>query len=156
MMHHSAYRTSVLTTNFAGGFAGHELGDYLVQIDCDAQRKQQRTPQGRFSLARHAITYAASQAAVRAGLYRAAGLHVPVLAQLTGAVVEGAAHAVIDDGRLLATFADLTGKRRFHDLAGSGVNGRALMDQAAHKGAQVPIGAITTTAVAALIRKGRR
>lgn len=156
MMQHSSYRTAVLAVGAIGSAAGHETGDYLVQSDCDAQAKQQRTPEGRWSLARHATTYALTQAATRATFYRTAGLRVPALAQLAGAVTEGALHAVIDDGRLLAKFADATGKRRFYDHAGHGINGRALMDQAAHKGAQIPIGAITTTAVAALIRKGRR
>lgn len=156
-MHHHSYRAAVLALSALGSHAGHESGDYLVQRDCDAQRKQQCTRQGRFSLARHATTYAATQAATRAALYRAAGLRVPALAQLAGAVTEGALHALIDDGRLLAKFAHTTGKGRFHDLAGGGVNGRALMDQAAHKGLQVPAGAVVTTAVAAaLSQKGGR
>ncbi len=49
----------------------------------------------------------------------------------------------------LDTFTDASGKRGFHDLAGNGVNGRALMDQAAHKGIQVPLGAAVTAALAA-------
>lgn len=152
---HSTYRTAVLTTNLVGGLAGHETGDYLVQRDCDAQRKQQRTPEGRKSLARHAATYAATQAVTRAALYRTAGLRVPFVAQLAGAVVEGVTHAVIDDGRLLAVFADRTGKRRFHDVAGYGINGKALMDQASHQGIQIPLGAVVTTAVAAALQRGR-
>lgn len=150
-MHHSHYRTTVLVLSMLGSGAGHETGDYLVQSDCDAQRKQQRTPKGRRSLARHATTYAITQTATRAAFYRTAGIHVPVLAQLIGTVTEGALHAVIDDGRLLARFADLTGKRGFHDLAGHGINGRALMDQAAHRGGQIPVGAVVTTAVAAAL-----
>lgn len=136
-MTQQTYRSAVLATSALGSAAGHHTGDYLVQSDCDAQRKQQRTPVGRLSLARHAATYAATQAATRAILYRTAGLRVPALAQLAGAVTEGALHAVIDDGRLLAKFADATGKRGFHDLAASGINGRALMDQASHQGVPV-------------------
>lgn len=152
-MHHSHYRTAVLALSTLGSAAGHETGDYLVQSDCDAQRKQDRTPAGRRSLARHAATYAVTQAATRAALYRTAGLRVPALAQLAGAVVEGAVHAVIDDGSLLARFADASGKRGFHDLADHGINGRSLMDQASHKGLQIPLGAIVTTLVAS--RRGR-
>lgn len=150
-MHHDSYRAAVLAVSAFGSSAGHEAGDYLVQSDCDAQRKQQRSPEGRRSLARHATTYAFTQAATRAAFYRTAGIRVPALAQLAGAVTEGALHAVIDDGCLLARFAELTGKRRFHDLAGHGINGRALMDQAAHKGVQVPVGAVVTTALAAAL-----
>lgn len=89
MNHRSIYRTAVLALSTLGSAAGHESGDYLVQSDCDAQRKQQRNPAGRLSLARHAATYALTQAATRAALYRTAGVRVPVLAQLAGAVVEG-------------------------------------------------------------------
>ena len=153
MNHRSLYRTAVLALSALGSLTGHETGDYLVQSDCDAQRKQQRTPDGRRSLARHAVSYAATQAATRAALYRTAGLRVPALAQLAGAVVEGAVHAAIDDGWALAKFADVSGKRGFHDLNTGGINGRALMDQAAHKGLQVPVGAVVTTVVAAAVRR---
>lgn len=153
MTHRSVYRTAVLALSALGSTFGHEAGDYLVQRDCDAQDKQRRTPAGRRSLARHAATYAATQAATRAAFYRATGIRVPAVAQLAGAVVEGAVHAAIDDGRLLRKFAEATGKDGFHDLAGHGINGRALMDQASHKGLQVPLGAIVTTLVAA--RRGR-
>lgn len=150
------YRTAVLGLSLLGSAAGHETGDYLVQRDCDAQRKQKNTPEGRRSLARHATTYAVTQLATRAAFCRAAGLRVPALAQIAGAVTEGALHAAIDDGRLLAKFAEKTGKGRFHDLADHGINGRALMDQAAHKGVQIPVGAIVTTAIAAATRTGVR
>lgn len=153
-MHH--YRAAVLALSALGSFAGHESGDYLVQRDCDAQAKQHRTPQGRYSLVIHASSYAATQAVTRAGIYRMAGVRVPVLAQIAGAVTEGALHALVDDGRLLRVFADATGKRNFHDLAAHGVNGRMLMDQGVHKGIQIPLGAAVTTAVATAMRGSDR
>lgn len=113
---HVSYRTAVFALSALGSTAGHETGDYLVQSDCDAQRKQEHSRAGRFSLARHAVTYAATQAVSRAGIYRTAGVRVPASAQLAGTVTEGVLHAVIDDGRLLRRFADATGKRGFHDL----------------------------------------
>jgi hypothetical protein len=130
------------------GIAGHEVGDYLIQLDCDAQAKQHQTRAGRFALARHAITYAATQAAMKWIAYRATGVRVSGRALLAGTVVEGLLHAVIDDGRLLRRLADVTGKRAFHDLADHGVNGRMLMDQAVHKGVQIPVGAVVTVMVA--------
>ncbi|WP_034240203.1 hypothetical protein [Saccharomonospora iraqiensis] len=141
-------RALTLTVSWLAGLAGHETGDYLVQRDCDAQRKQQHTREGRRALASHAVSYGATQAAVRALAYRAAGLRVPLRAQLGAAVVETAVHALVDDGRLLHTFATGTGKGGFHSVAGNGINGRALMDQATHKGLQVPAGALTTAALA--------
>ena len=108
-----------------------------------AAHKQQHTPRGRRELALHAATYATTQAATKATFYRTAGVRVPLLAQVAGAVVEGVLHAVIDDGRLLARFSQLgrglarfvdgwgevLGRQeRFHALASSGVNGRMLMD----------------------------
>ncbi|TLW89235.1 hypothetical protein FFT09_22675 [Saccharomonospora piscinae] len=144
----SLRRAVVLAVAWVAGQAGHETADYLVQRDCDARAKQQHTPEGRRALANHALSYGLTQAATRALAYRVAGLRVPVRAQLAAAVVETAAHAVIDDGRALAAFADTTGKRGFHALAAHGVNGRALMDQAAHKGVQIPLGAAVTAALA--------
>lgn len=138
---------AVLAVAWIAGQAGHHVGDYLVQRDCDAQQKQQRTPEGRRALASHAISYGITEAVVRALAYRVAGLRVPARAQVTAAVVETIAHAAIDDGRLLKKFAHATGKGGFHDLAGHGINGRALMDQAAHTGLQVPVGAAITAAL---------
>jgi hypothetical protein len=145
---------TVLTT--LGSLLGHHGGDYLVQNDCMAQRKQQRTAEGRKALAAHAASYAATQAATKAVFYKTAGVRVPLLAQLAGALVEGVLHAVIDDGRLLRKFAARTGKAGFHGLADHGVNGRMLMDQAVHQQLQIPAGAVATVAVAALLaRRGR-
>ena len=142
------HRAAVLAVAWLAGQAGHHVGDYLVQRDCDAQKKQQRGPEGRRALANHAISYGITEAVVRALAYRVAGLRVPARAQLAAAVVETIAHAAIDDGRLLKKFAHATGKGGFHDLAGHGINGRALMDQAAHTGLQVPAGAAITAALA--------
>lgn len=151
----TVYRAAVLGLTWLAGAAGHETGDYLVQLDCDARRKQQRTPAGRRALARHAITYGLTQAMTKAAAYRAVGVRVPMGAQAAGSVAEIVLHAVIDDGRLLRTFAEVTGKLAFHDLAAAGVNGRALLDQAAHKGLQIPLGAVITTVLAARWGRGR-
>lgn len=151
-----ADRTATATLTALGSMLGHHGGDYLVQADCWAQRKQQRTPEGRRALALHAATYAATQATTKAVFYRAAAVRVPLLAQLAGAVVEGVLHAVIDDGHLLRRFADVTGKRRFHDLADHGVNGRMLLDQAAHQQIQIPAGTLVTVAVASQLARRAR
>lgn len=144
---HNIRRAAVLAVAWLAGQAGHHIGDYLVQRDCDAQQKQQRTGEGRRALANHAVSYGITQAVTRALAYRVAGLRVPARAQLAAAVVETITHAAIDDGRLLRRFAHGTGKGGFHDLAGHGINGRALMDQAAHTGLQVPAGAAITVAL---------
>lgn len=141
-------RAAVLAVAWIAGQAGHETADYLVQRDCDAQRKQNHTSEGRRALANHAVSYGVTQAVTRAIAYRTAGLRIPFAAQLAAAVVETATHAAIDDGRLLRWFADATAKRNFHDLADHGVNGRMLMDQATHKGLQIPLGAMITAALA--------
>lgn len=149
----STYRAIVAGLTGLAGMAGHETGDYSVQIDCDAQRKQKRTPEGRLSLARHGVTYGLAQLATKLATYRATGIRVPMTAVLAGQAVEVVLHIVIDDGRLLSWFADRTGKKAFHELNAGGINGRALMDQAWHKGLQIPAGALITAAVAA--RKAR-
>ncbi|MER7015334.1 hypothetical protein ABT324_28205 [Saccharopolyspora sp. NPDC000359] len=147
------HRTATATLTGIGSLTGHHGGDYLIQMDCDAQRKQQRTWKGRLSLARHAATYALTQAVTKAALYRVAGHRVHPAAQLAGAVAEGVLHAVIDDGRLLQRFATVTGKGRFHDLADFGVNGRMLLDQASHQQLQIPAGIAVTTLVDAWLRR---
>lgn len=141
-------RAVTLGITWLAGLAGHEVGDYLVQLDCDAVTKQHRTPAGRKALARHVVTYSLTQAAVKWLCLRATGSRVPVRAVLAGQVVEMLAHAAIDDGRLLRRYADAVGKRRFHDLADHGVNGRMLLDQAMHRGLQIPAGAVVTMLVA--------
>ncbi|OLT22942.1 hypothetical protein BJF78_32710 [Pseudonocardia sp. CNS-139] len=163
-------RGAVVALTALGSLLGHHGGDYLVQDDCMAAHKQQHTARGRRELALHAGTYAATQAVTKAAFYRSAGVRVPLLAQLAGALVEGVVHAVIDDGRLLARFArlgrgqdrfrDADGKplgrqERFHGLADHGVNGRMLMDQAMHHQVQIPAGVITTAVVAALVARKR-
>ncbi|QYN41125.1 hypothetical protein K1T35_48165 (plasmid) [Pseudonocardia sp. DSM 110487] len=161
----TAARDRIHTTVLSGvgGLAGHYGGDYLVQLHRWAAPsgpdgvplKQQHNPQGRRALAAHVISYVATQAVTKAAFYRSAGVRVPLLAQLSGAVVEGVLHAAIDDGRLLRRFADATGKRRFHDLAAGGINGRALLDQAAHLQIQIPAGTFVTAAVACAITRRR-
>jgi hypothetical protein len=138
-------RAVVLALTWLGGVAGHHSGDYLVQLDLWARAKQQRTGRGRRALVAHCVSYAATLAVTKAFAYRVAGVRVPLEAQLFGALTEGLLHGLIDDGRLLRRFADATGHQRFHDLADHGVNGRMLMDQAAHLGIQLPISAAVTT-----------
>lgn len=141
-------RAVTLGITWMAGLAGHEVGDYLVQLDCDAVTKQDRTPAGRIALARHVVTYSLAQAAVKWLALRVTGTRVPVRAVLAGQVVEMLAHAAIDDGRLLRWYADAVGKRRFHDCTSGDVNGRMLLDQACHRGLQIPAGTLVTMLVA--------
>lgn len=206
-------RAAVFAVSWIGGLSGHETGDYAVQRDCDAITKQARTadghstPEGRRALLIHGVTYGAAQLVSKRLAYRAAGQRVPLLADLAGTLVEIAVHIVVDDGRLLAAFANSTGKGRFHDLGAprpitgvvdldgdihpvhlveteldaegrrapkveldergevvdavktwdnpSPATGRALMDQATHKGLQLLLGAAVTTGVAAWLARRR-
>lgn len=111
---YSTHRAITTALTALGSTLGHPGGDFLVQSDCDARRKQLRTRSGRIALARHATTYALAQAATKTALYAVAGHRVHPVAQLAGAVTEAALHAAIDDGRLLARFAQVTGKWGFH------------------------------------------
>ena len=147
------HRSTTVALAGLAGILGHHGGDYLAQDDWCARHKQERTRRGRLALAVHAATYAATQAATRAAVYRIAGHRVHPLAQLAGAATEALVHAVIDDGRLLRRFAHASGKGGFHDLADHGVNGRALLDQAAHHQVQLPAGIAVTTIVDALLRR---
>lgn len=144
----ATHRAVVLALTWLASHAGHETGDYLVQRDCDARHKQNHTPEGRKALATHAVTYGATQAVVKTVVFRAAGVRIPWRALVAGQLVEMVLHAVIDDGRLLRRFATAVGKLPFHDLNAGGVNGRLLLDQATHKGLQIPLGAIITALLA--------
>ena len=156
-------RGLVFALTWIGAATGHAAGDYLVQLDTDARHKQdhtrpaaptdpaddrtpaRRTRDGHRALARHVLTYGASQTVTKTIAYRASGVRVPWYAQLAGAATETALHALIDDGRLLRAYARAAGKIRFHDLADGGVNGRMLLDQAAHQSLQLLAGALATT-----------
>jgi hypothetical protein len=172
----TSYRANVLVATMVGGLAGHETGDFLAQRDRDARRKQQhnvsclphvhidpsdsRSPKQRtrdayIALASHASTYALAQALTKGVLYRSAGIRVPLVAQALGAIVAAALHAAVDDGRLLYWFARWSGKLGFYEVAAGGINGRALLDQASHKGLGIPLTAMFTTALASAIVKGR-
>lgn len=144
-----------LTTGLTaiGGLLGHHGGDYLAQPDWCAAHKQQRTARGRLALAAHALEYAIVQGLTKTLVYRVAGHQVHPLAQVAGGGAEALAHAVIDDGGLLARFAHKTGKGGFHDLADHGVNGRMLLDQASHHQLQIPIGVAVTVGVEAWLRR---
>ena len=141
-------RAVVLALTWLASQAGHETGDFLVQRD--GNPKQEHTNEGRTALAAHVLTYGITQAAMKAAVFRAAGVRIPWRALAVGQVVEMVLHAVIDDGRLLRRYAEVAGKLRFHDLNAGGVNGRMLLDQAMHKGLQIPLGAMIT---ALLVRK---
>lgn len=141
-------RAAVLALTWIGGSIGHEGADYLIQRDADARHKQHRTRRGRRALASHVLSYGLTQAAAKKAIYRAADIRVPRGAQLAGSLAEMLLHAVIDDGRLLRWFAHSTGKGALHELNSGGVCGRMLMDQAAHKFTQLPVGAIVTALLA--------
>ena len=151
----TSHRTATATLTGIGSQLGHQGGDYLVQPDYCARNKQERSRRGRWALALHAASYAATQAVTKSALYAAAGHRVHPAAQLAGAVTEGVLHAAIDDGRALETFARRTGKHGFFQVNAGGINGRALMDQAAHQQVQIPAGIIVTTLVDAVLT-GRR
>lgn len=160
------YRAVVLGLTWIAGIAGHAGGDFLLQPDPDALHKQdhtrptvphspedtrtpcQRVRDGHKALTRHCVSYGLTQAAVKAAAYKVAGVRVPWYAQAAGALTEMVLHGVIDDGRLLRAFAYRIGKGKFHDLADAGVNGRMLLDQAAHAFVQQQLGAFVTTLLA--------
>src|SRR5690606_41471271 len=82
-----------------------------------ARFKQQRTKQGRISLAIHGLTYGATQFVTKAAVYAVAGLRGPLLAQLAGTATEIIIHVVfVDVGRLLRLLAYPTGKGALHEL----------------------------------------
>lgn len=160
----STHRLATMIVAYVGSSLGH-AGDFLEQPDWAARCKQHRTDSGGMSttamtaLARHCAGYAACQAVAMTAVNTATGARVPARAIAASVAVQAVAHAVIDDGRLLARFATATGKAGFHDHAGAGCpggSGRALMDQAAHTGPQYLLGLLAATAASATTDPAKR
>lgn len=112
----SLYRAVVFGLTAIGGSAGHQGGDYPVQSDRCARFKQQRSASGRRALAVHGLTYGLTEFATKSVVYAAAGVRVPLWAQLAGQATEIVLHVAIDDGRLLRALAYGTGTGAFHEL----------------------------------------
>jgi hypothetical protein len=95
------------TSRFANLIASHALGDYILQTDSQARRKHDGLGAdkiARRALGLHVGCYTLAYSGVIGGISRSRG---PALAALSAAAI-AIPHAVVDDGRLLATWMSRT------------------------------------------------
>jgi len=112
--------------------AGHQVGDHLAQTDHQAAGKA-AAKNWAGPMGGHVAGYTACQVAALAGL-RLAGVRLrpgPVAAAL---VLSAGTHAFIDRRWPVRWVLQHTGSPQFADLAGHGLNGPYLADQALHTG----------------------
>ncbi|GGZ23692.1 hypothetical protein GCM10010387_16120 [Streptomyces inusitatus] len=122
--------------------AAHEVGDYIVQRDEEAESKGKPGPEGAAACARHVLSYTATQGAALWAVNRAFGLGLRPGRAFAGLALSAATHYAVDrcaghwaeegdDAPLLVRAAHATGKSNWLSRdPGAG----ALLDQAWHKG----------------------
>lgn len=144
------YGAAVFAVVAVATAAGHEVGDYLEQSQDVSERKHSPGAEGRRALHRHIAGLTGVQLAFTVGALRACGLRVPLRAILAGQAINSVTHWLIDRGPFLRWWAAATGKadheaRSGFYYAGDGtpMSGRALCDQAFHKGLIVIAAGVT-------------
>ncbi|WP_229680398.1 transcriptional regulator [Saccharopolyspora thermophila] len=117
---------------FAGMFAAHQVGDYWVQTDAQAQTKGCHGPEGARACAAHVASYTALSAMTLVGLNKALGLGLTGRAIAAAQVISAVTHYAADrrEHGLMFPLARKTGHAGFLDRGGA-----PLMDQAWHVGA---------------------
>lgn len=134
-------RAARFASTFAALFAGHQLGDYWIQTQPQADGKGCHSPEGRRACAGHVATYTATTAAAVALVDRFTGA-TPRPGRFAAAMAFSAlTHYVIDRRTPLRRLAEATGSGRFYQLGAPrdghddnptlGTGAHAL-DQAAH------------------------
>ncbi|MEW2068426.1 hypothetical protein [Streptomyces sp. NPDC007346] len=121
--------------------AAHEVGDYIVQSNTDAQAKGKPGREGAAACARHVTTYSLTQAASLLAANRALGLRLDPRRTAAALALSAITHYAVDrcaghwaddtdDAPLLVRIAhkDKSGWLKSDPYAG------ALLDQAWHKG----------------------
>lgn len=122
--------------------AAHEVGDYLVQRDTDAEAKGKHGPEGAAACLRHVTSYTATQALALYAADRYLGLGLSRWRATAGLALSAASHYAAD--RCAGHWADDTDDapllvRAAHKVGKGGWLTRdpgagALLDQAWHKG----------------------
>ncbi|MEZ7005017.1 hypothetical protein [Streptomyces sp. AD55] len=138
---------------YAALMAGHDIGDYVIQHDNDAQAKGDLGPAGRAACARHCLTYTATQAAALYAANRVLQLGIRPGRAAAGLALSGLTHYAIDrcaghwaetgpDAPALVRAAHAIGKEQWLTRdPGAG----PLLDQALHKGVIAIAAAVIAT-----------
>ncbi|WP_017541578.1 DUF3307 domain-containing protein [Nocardiopsis halophila] len=123
--------TATAAIVFAALYAGHHVGDYLIQSDHQALNKGRCDHEGRKACTAHVLTLTIAQGAVLALVLGATGTAIDPAALLTGLGINAVSHFWADRrstlrGLVLAT------ERWTHKIGFYDGGGAAHMDQAWH------------------------
>jgi hypothetical protein len=118
---------------FAALYAGHIVGDLIVQTDWQAHHKAERSWRGVTAMAGHLAGYATTQIVTLAAV-TTVGTKFGVAAALAGLAFSVGAHGFIDRRWPVVWLLDRTGGSQFARLASGGINGAFQADQALHVG----------------------
>lgn len=124
---------AVLAASFVALYAGHMVGDHIVQTDWQAAHKADKGRTGVVAMAGHVIGYGLTQTVACAALLLA-GAPLSLVGLTVGLVVSVATHAFIDRRWPVQWILRRTGSDRFAALTSNGMNGPYLADQALHIG----------------------
>lgn len=124
---------AVVAVAFAALYAGHTVGDHVVQTDWQAATKAGKGWPAFRGMAGHIVGYGTTQA-VALGALALAGVPLGVAGVVAGLAFSMATHAFIDRRWPVQWILRRTGSANFAGLAGHGLNGAYLTDQALHVG----------------------
>ncbi len=148
-MRKDAHMTATLTATFIALYAGHMIGDHIVQTDWQAANKAGKGRDAARAMAGHIGGYVAAQT-VALVVVMAAGTPVTFAAALAGLAFSAATHAFIDRRWPVQWILHRTGSRNFAGLTTYGLNGAYLADQALHIGCLFISAAITAAVTAVM------
>jgi hypothetical protein len=121
----------VFAAAFIALYAGHMIGDHVVQTDHQAAHKAGKGRAAVSAMAGHIGGYTAAQAVA---LALVAGVGMNLTAVAAGLAVSAATHAIIDRRWIVQWVLRNTGSPSFASLTSGGMNGPYLTDQALHIG----------------------
>lgn len=116
---------------YAAMRAAAGVGDFWLQTSHQAAHKADAGWKGRMVVARHAASYAATQAVALVAADKLLGMGLKPSRIAAAVAISGITHAVIDRRWPVRKLADVTGKRGFHDMGGP-LGGAFHLDQSAH------------------------
>jgi len=122
-------------TTYLGAFtAAHEIADHVLgQTDAQTAAKAKPGREGWSALGRHIAQYHTVMGLMVATTVKTTGLRVSPGRLAAGLAISAATHALWDRRKPVVWLVTHTGSPAFAKLAGHGMNGPYLADQALHK-----------------------